>query len=183
MKIGTGGEAAMTVMPSDQGTANRLMLALGGIVIHFGEFEVARQGAILAVYEQRLSGERSTKMRLPSDNFSQGTNYMRSSVTFDGMGLFAVDISRIMDTADRLAEKRNYIVHGYIAQFDEETQTALFRKFNVDRDDGTTYVSSPLEMTITELEALRDEAAPMAAEMADLADRLVDAFLGDTESA
>ena len=46
--------------------------------------------------------------RLPPDIFAEGSKYMRDSVWFDGMGTFAADIERIMDTADRLAKQRNH---------------------------------------------------------------------------
>jgi hypothetical protein len=174
----------MTVMPRDPATANRLMLTLGAIVIRFGEFEVARQGAIVTIHhgaDERLSGKGDGKKRLPADIFAEGSKYMRESVRFDGMSPFAIDIERIMDTADRLAKQRNHIVHGFIAEFVDETRLVLFRKFNVDRSDDT-YLGSPLEMTLADLEMLRDDATAMAAEMTDLAARLLRAFFGDTES-
>lgn len=174
----------MTVMPRDPATANRLMLALGAIVIRFGEFEVARQGAIVTIHhgaDERLSGKGGGNKRLPPDIFAEGSKYMRESVRFDGMGPFAADIERIMDTADRLAKQRNHIVHGFMAQFVEETRLVLFRKFNVSRSDDT-YLGSPLEITLADLETLRDDATAMAAEMTDLAARLLRAFFSDTES-
>jgi hypothetical protein len=85
-------EVAMTVMPSDPATANRLMHALGGIVIHFGEFEVALQAAIVAIHhgaDERESGEGDREKQLPEDGLSKGTKYLRKSVKFDGMGPFA----------------------------------------------------------------------------------------------
>ena len=95
---------------------------------------------------------------------------MRDSVWFDGMGTFAADIERIMDTADRLAKQRN---HGK-ARPSSSTNCAMkpcTRKFNVDRSDDT-YLGSPLEIKLADLETLRDDATAMAAEMTDLAARL-----------
>ena len=54
------------------------------------------------------------------------------------------------------------------------------RKFNVDRSDDT-YLGSPLEIKLADLETLRDDATAMAAEMTDLAARLLRAFFSDTE--
>jgi hypothetical protein len=171
----------MTVMPSDPATANRLMLALGGIVIHFGEFEVALQAAIVAIHhgaDECEIGEGDGEKQLPEDGLSRGAKYLRKSVKFDGMGPFAGDIKRIVLTAKRLAGKRNHIMHGYIFEFVEETKTVVFHKFNVDRSDGT-FAGSPLILTIAELEGLRDEMAAMAADMLGLAARLTQAFFGE----
>ena len=57
----------------------------------------------------------------------------------------------------------------------------LCRKYNVDPSDDT-YLGSPLEITLADLETLRDDATTMAAEMTDLAARLLRAFLGDTDT-
>ena len=81
-----------------------------------------------------------------------------------------------MACSDRLG-----VFDGRIAQFVEETRLVLFRKFNVDRSDDT-YLGSPLEITLADLETLRDDATTMAAEMTDLAARLLRAFLGDTDT-
>lgn len=91
---------------------------------------------------------------------------------------FADDIKRLVATAKRLSRKRNHIMHGYIYKFVEETQTVLFRKFNVDSSDDT-YHGTPLAMTIAEVESLRDETGTMAAEMTDLELRLTQAFFGE----
>jgi hypothetical protein len=174
----------MAIMPSDPATAQRLKLVLGDLVIHFGEFEVARQGAIIVIFhavDERLSGKGIDKKRLLPDIFSEHSRYMRESVHFDGMGPFAGDIERIMDTADRLAAQRNHIVHGFIAGFEEATQMVLFRKFNVDKSKDL-YRGTPLAMTIDELEAFRDEATTMSSEMTQLAARLMQDLFGDTES-
>jgi hypothetical protein len=125
--------------------------------------------------DERESGEGDGEKQLPEDGLSKGTKYLRKSLKFDGMGPFACDISRLVRTAHRLAAKRNYIMHGFISEFVEDSETVLFHKFNVDRSDDTL-AGSPLRVTITELEALRDEMAAMVADMAGLGHRLKQLF-------
>jgi hypothetical protein len=176
-------KATMTIMPSDQATANRLMLALGGIVIHFGEFEVALQAAVAVVHhgaDEREIGEGDDEKELPEDGLSKGVTYLRKSVKLDGMGPFASDIKRIVSTAYRLANKRNHIMHGYISEFVEETKTVVFHKFNADLRDGILG-GSPLPITITELEELREDIAAMASDMLGLAARLTQTFFGESK--
>jgi hypothetical protein len=174
----------MTAMPRDTDIANRLMLALGAIIIRFGEFELEIRNAIIAIHhgaDRRENGEGPDEKLLPSDVFTQGTKYLRSSVKFDGMKPFAADIERVADTAERLAKKRNYIVHGFVKEFVEATQTVIFRKFNVDRKGGI-YVGTDLPIALAELEKLRDEATVMTEEMSSLAGQLQHAFIDDDRS-
>jgi hypothetical protein len=170
-------------MPSDPTKAKRLMLALGGIILQFGEFEVALQGAVGTIHhgvDDRESGEGDDEKQLPKDVLTQNRDYLKKSAKFNGMGPFAPDIRRIVNTNKRLANKRNHIMHGYICEFIEETETVTFRKFNVDQTDDI-YVGSDLKITLTDLEALRDEMATTAQDMADLGLRLVQTFLGGTK--
>jgi len=106
---------------------------------------------------------------------ARNRDYLKKSVQFNGMGPFASDIRRIVSTAKRLAIKRNHIMHGYICEFVEETETVTFRKFNADQTDGI-YVGSDLKLTLTDLEALRGEMAAMAQDMGNLGLRLVQTF-------
>jgi hypothetical protein len=172
----------MTVIPSDPATATRLMLALGGIIIQFGVFEVALQGAVGTIHhgvDERQHGDGDDEKQLPKDMLARNRDYLKKSVQFNGMGPFASDIRRIVSTAKRLAIKRNHIMHGYICEFVEETETVTFRKFNADQTDGI-YVGSDLKLTLTDLEALRGEMAAMAQDMGNLGLRLVQTFFGDT---
>src|SRR5688500_3903782 len=121
----------MHPLPNDPAAANRLVAAIGQLILMFGTFETARQSAIVAIHhgaDRRESGSGRDQKKLPPDIFSQGSDYMRNSVHFEGMARFGSDIARIMDTADRLADKRNHIVHGFYMQFSEESQTAVFLK-------------------------------------------------------
>lgn len=173
----------MHPLPNDPAAANRLVAAIGQLIIMFGTFETARQSAIVAIHhgaDRRESGSGSGKKKLPPDIFSEGSDYMRKSVQFEGMGHFASDIARIMVTADRLADKRNHIVHGFYTQFSEESQTAVFLKFKVDKSDDV-YDGKYLHLTIDELEKLRDEAAAMATDMTDLAVRITNRFCGESK--
>lgn len=61
----------------------------------------------------------------------------------------------------RIADKRNHIVYSCYRQFSEESQTAVFLKFKVDKSDDV-YDGKHLHLTIDELENLRDEAAARA---------------------
>jgi hypothetical protein len=171
----------MHPLPNDPAAANRLIAAIGQLIIMFGTFETARQSAIVAIHhgtDRRESGKGSGKKRLPPDIFSEGSDYMRKSIQFEGMAPFAGDISRIMDTADRLADKRNHIVHGFYERFSEEDQTAVFLKFKVGKI-ADIYNGTRLHMTVAELEALRDEAAAMATDITNLAIRLTQQFFGE----
>jgi hypothetical protein len=174
---------AMHPLPNDPAAANRLVVAIGQLILMFGTFETARQSAIVAIHhgaDRRESGRGTGSKRLPPDVFSHGSDYMRKSVQFEGMGIFASDIERIMDTADRLAEKRNRIVHGFYMQFDEDSQTAVFQKFNVDKSDDI-YAGKSLRLTIDELETLRDEAQALTIDMTNLALRITQLLFGEPE--
>jgi hypothetical protein len=174
----------MHALPIDPAKANRLMLALGGIVLQFGLFEVFLQSAIVVIHhgvDRRESGKGSGNKSLPRDMLSEGIRFMRDSVGFEGMGHFADDIRRVMDVAGRLASRRNHIVHGHFSEFIEDTETAVFLKFKVDRSDDI-YSGSHLEITLAELEMLRDEATDLKNEMMKLATGLTEViFDSDTK--
>jgi hypothetical protein len=169
----------MTAMPRDPEVANRLKLALGGVVISFGEFEVEIRNAIIAIHhgaDRRDNGEGPDQKLLPADVFNKGIKYLRRSANFDGMGPYATDTKQIAATATRLARKRNYIVHGFVKEYIEATQTVVFRKFNVDQKAGI-YVGTDLPISLDELEVLGDEATAMTVEMSRLAYQLQRAFI------
>jgi hypothetical protein len=167
----------MTVMPSDPNIANRLMLALGGIIIRFADFETDMQGAIRAIHERRLELGQHDVAELPRDQFGKCIKYLRDNVKLAGMEPFVADIERITAEVAEIAVVRNFIAHGTLWHFDEATQTVHFRKYRLNDDEP-----SHCEITLAELETVRDETAEMAREMFDLAERLQQAFMPDTGS-
>jgi hypothetical protein len=118
-------------------------------------FEVSLQGAVGTIHhgvDVRDHGDGDDEKQLPKDMLAMNRHYLKKSVKFDGMGAFASDIHRVVSTAKNLADKRNHIMHGYICEFVEETETITFRKFNANQTDGV-YVASDLKLTLTDLEA------------------------------
>jgi hypothetical protein len=167
----------MTAMPSNPDIANRLMLALGGIIIRFADFETDMQGAITAIHERRLELGQHAVAKLPPDQFAPSIEYLRQNLKLPGMESFAAETERITVSVKKIAGIRNFIAHGTLYRFDEKTQTVYFRKYRL-RDDEPSHC----EITLARLEARRDEITTLATEMADLSERMQQAFLPDTES-
>jgi hypothetical protein len=169
----------MTAMPRDPDMANRLMLALGAIIIRYADFEVDMLGAIAAIHERRHELGHDSDPKLPSHLSAPSIEYLRENVTLSGMEPFAAEIERITAKAEEIADIRSFIAHGTLSHFDEGTQTVHFRKYKVNKD-RSSHSASRREVTLAKLEAVRDETATMAVEMFDLSDRLERRFLGDT---
>jgi hypothetical protein len=174
------------VLPSDPRILNELSRLVGAIVLYFGVFEATLQSTILAIHHGADERDPEDK-RLPHDQFTVWTSFMRESVKHDGMGPFAERIVELMDEAERLAPKRNQLVHGYMSSYDEATQTFLFRKFNRQKvkDDLTDEVveilgETPLPITLAELEAYGEQVHAMCIGLSELAPRMMEAFFGQT---
>ena len=166
----------MTAMPKDPATASRLMLALGGIIVRYADFETDMLGAAQAINERRhaLGHHDDAGLKLPHQS-ARSIKYLRQSLNLPGMELFAADIKRITAKAKEIAVVRNFIAHGTLSLFDEATQTVHFRKYRMSDDKA-----SHCKITLAGLEARCAEIATLAAEMAGLSKRIQQALSPET---
>jgi hypothetical protein len=149
-------------------------------------FEATLQATIVAIHAGADERDPEDK-RLPHDQLTVWTSFMRESIRHDGMGPFAERIVELMDEAERLAPKRNQLVHGFMSNYDEATQTFLFRKFNrqkvrdILKDEVVEILNeTPLRITLAELAAYGEQVRAMWIGLSELTPRIMEAFFGQT---
>jgi hypothetical protein len=179
----------MEMLPSDDRISHELSRLIGAIALYFGLFEARLQALIVAIHAGIDEREPSDK-RLPADQLTVWTKFMRESVRHEGMGPFAERIVKLMDEADRLASTRNQLLHGYMSKYDEATQTFLFRKFNRRKttvkdhfnsdEDVEIMVETPLHITLSELAAYGEQVRGLCEGLGAVSREIMQVFFGQS---
>jgi hypothetical protein len=96
---------------------------------------------------------------------------------FPALAPFKVDITRCMGIAKTLSATRDGVIHGYIADYDEPTQTLTFVRISPERPHNTYHKEDRLVITAQKLLADGAAAQHLGTDMGNLAQGLFKAFM------
>ena len=104
-------------IPKDKEFTDNLALLLGYLVIWFGLFEFGLTGIVAVIYHD-LGGKRIER-EIPV-SLSRSLAIIRKSVRrISQLHTHRAELEWICKEAKRLADIRNDLVHGYIAEYDK----------------------------------------------------------------